>query len=250
MPAPPRPRAILFDLYGTLIDIHTVERSPAVWRDLARFLRFRGLPAEAVALRLAFFAALKRTSSERHPEWAARTVFGGLLEQLGQPGDERFTDEVAQLFRILTIRRLEPFADALPALRALRGRYTLAIVSDAQRLFLEPELREAGLDSFFAHTVVSADFGYRKPDRRLFEQALRLCGCAPDEALMIGDNLRRDVGGAQAAGIPAIWLRRPAAIGAGAPITPAWTAEDLNGVLEVLGIGGRWPITRSARGSP
>jgi len=236
MTAPPRPKAILFDLYGTLIDIHTVEKSPAVWRDLARFLRFRGLPAEEVALRRAFFAALKRKSAERHPEWAARTVFGGLLEQLGHRVGERFADEVAQLFRILTIRRLEPFADALPALRALRGRYALAIVSDAQRLFLEPELREAGLDPFFEHTVVSGDFGYRKPDRRMFERALDLCGCAPHEALMIGDNLRRDVGGAQAAGIPAIWLRRPAAIGAGAPITPAWTAPDLGGVLELLGL--------------
>lgn len=236
---PPRPKAILFDLYGTLIDIHTVEKSPAVWRDLARFLRFRGLPAEELALRQAFFAALKRKSAERHPEWVARTVFGGLLEQLGHRGGERFIDEVAQLFRILTIRRLELFPDTLPALRALRGRFRLAIVSDAQRLFLEPELREVGLEPFFEHTVVSADFGYRKPDRRLFERALELCGCAPGEALMIGDNLRRDVGGAQAAGIPAIWLRRPAAIGGSAAITPDWTAPDLDGALDLLGIGGR-----------
>ena len=235
MASPLKPRVILFDLYGTLIDIHTVEKSPAVWRDLARFLRYRGLPADEAALRMAFFAALKRKSAERHPEWVARDVFGGLLAQLGHPGNERFADEVAQLFRTLTIRRLGLFADTLPALRALSGRYRLAIISDAQRQFLEPELREVGLADLFETVVVSGDFGYRKPDPRLFEHALRLCGCAPAEALMIGDNLRRDVGGAQAAGIPAIWLRRPAAIGTGQPITPDWTATDLDGVLALLG---------------
>jgi putative hydrolase of the HAD superfamily len=209
-----KPQVILFDLYGTLIDIHTSERSRSVWQPLARFLRYCGVPAEETALRHDFFSLMRqhrRASPERHPEWDVRRVFGALLHDRGYGGPPGFVGDVAQLFRVLSIRRLGLFADTLPLLQRLHGRYRLGLISDAQRCFLEPELAEAGLSEFFDHVIVSSDYGYRKPDPRLFGHALAAFAVPPEQACFIGDNLLRDVSGAVAAGIPAIWLARPGA---------------------------------------
>ena len=43
-----------------------------------------------------------------------------------------------------------------------------------------------------------------KPDRAFFEQALHSIGVAADEAVMVGDDIENDVGGAQRAGMRGI----------------------------------------------
>ncbi len=226
-----KPQVVLFDLYGTLIDIHTNERSRTVWDPLARFLRYRGLPAEGRLLRHDFFSLMRqirRASPERHPEWDAASVFGELLRELGYAGPPDFIGAVAQLFRVLTMRRLGLFSDTLPLLERLRGRYRMGLISDAQRCFLEPELAEVGLAGLFEHVVVSSDYGYRKPDPRLFGHALAAFAIQPAQAVFIGDNLLRDISGAVAAGISAIWLARPGARTEDSSARPALTITSLH----------------------
>ncbi|NWZ72349.1 HDHD2 protein, partial [Acrocephalus arundinaceus] len=46
-----------------------------------------------------------------------------------------------------------------------------------------------------------------KPEKTFFLEALRGTGCAPEEAVMIGDDCRDDVGGAQQAGMRGILVR-------------------------------------------
>ena len=47
-----------------------------------------------------------------------------------------------------------------------------------------------------------------KPSPLIFQQALEVLGLRPDEVLHVGDSLSADVGGAQAAGITAVWVNR------------------------------------------
>jgi putative hydrolase of the HAD superfamily len=63
-----------------------------------------------------------------------------------------------------------------------------------------------GLDQFFSSIVISIEQGRRKPHPEIFRAALNELGAVPRAALFVGDNLRVDVGGAQAAGIDAAWL--------------------------------------------
>lgn len=205
---------VLFDLYGTLIDIRTDEGRPQLWERLARFLRYGGQPVEAEPLREAFFTLMDQSraaSGEAHPEFDAVAVIGAALDRLGAPIPHERCVEAARLMRVLSIRRFGRFADALPCLERLRGRARLGLISDAQRLWLEPELAEAGLAEYFPLLVVSSDHGFRKPDKRLFTTALEAVGAAPSDAWYIGDSPERDVGGALGAGIRAIWLRRNSA---------------------------------------
>lgn len=56
--------------------------------------------------------------------------------------------------------------------------------------------------------MFSQDYGFEKPDRRIFEIALEEAGCSCDEPLHVGDSLVNDVYGAKNAGIKSVWLNR------------------------------------------
>lgn len=206
-----RPRAVIFDMYNTLVQIRTDEGDRRVWRALARLLRYRGLPADGRALRRAFEAAARATrrEGERHPEVDLVAAFDAVLAGLGYAGPGPLGAEVAGLFRALTMRSFAPFADTVPALERLRPAVALGMVSDAQRAFLEPELRLAGLAPYFPVRIVSGDYGFRKPDPRLFAMAVAALGVAPEEAAYVGDHPYRDVCGARAAGLTAVLVARP-----------------------------------------
>ena len=206
--------AILFDVYGTLIDIHTDERRASLWMRLARFLRYQGVPAEPQILRELFFTAARasqRTSAERFPEADLLAIWGALLGELGYRGPDEVLLPIVQLFRSLSVRRFGLFPDTARCLAALRPRFAFGLVSDAQRAFLLPELAMLGLAHQFDTIVISSDFGYRKPDTRLFARALEEIGVAPDRAVYVGDNPFRDVDGAHGAGMAAVLLLRPGA---------------------------------------
>src|SRR4051794_2781966 len=102
--------------------------------------------------------------------------------------------------------RFEPYDDAPPAVAALRDRGLRVVVVSNWDCSLGGVLAELGLgvDS----VVTSAEVGACKPDPRIFEVALARAGCAPAEALHVGDSIDNDVAGARAVGIRALHLDR------------------------------------------
>ena len=122
--------------------------------------------------------------------------------------DRQLAGELAESFGAERRRRHKTFADAVPALDALAGRYALAIVTNGASCLQREKLAASGLADRFDTVVVSGDLGVGKPDRAVFEHALRALSAEPGEAVMVGDNLRKDVDGAIAAGLRAIWVNR------------------------------------------
>ena len=86
----------------------------------------------------------------------------------------------------------------------LRLHYRMAIVSDAQIAYAVPELRAVGLLNYFNPIIVSGDYGYRKPDPRLFQKALDVLQVQPQQALFLGNDVYHDIFGAQQVGMKAI----------------------------------------------
>ena len=68
-----------------------------------------------------------------------------------------------------------------------------------------------GLNDYFEKLFNSAEIGYEKPNKRIYEYVLSKLDAEPCEALMIGDNFISDVSGARSNGIPAIWINRTGA---------------------------------------
>jgi len=106
------------------------------------------------------------------------------------------------------------FDDALPTLGRLRERgYRLGLISNTPwgtpDYLWQSQLRRFGLPACLDVSVFSSAVGFRKPDPRLFREALERLGVPAARALFVGDDPRADVGGAQAAGLHAALLLRP-----------------------------------------
>src|SRR3989442_127547 len=135
-------------------------------------------------------------------------------------------------------------------------RSTCAVASsragaDADALFaalllVAEKLAGTTLGRYFGAIVISCEVGFGKPDRRIFEIALERIGANAHETVMVGDSLARDVAGAHAAGIRAVWIDRHLWAGEGGPAPDARieSLSELPAALAVLA-----PPAASARGS-
>jgi putative hydrolase of the HAD superfamily len=92
------------------------------------------------------------------------------------------------------------------ALARLRhAGYRLAVLSNTESN-LRDRIKSAGIEPFFETLVISAEVGSEKPDRKIFDEALRRMAVAPEHALHVGDFYSIDVVGARGARIPAVML--------------------------------------------
>ena len=103
----------------------------------------------------------------------------------------------------------DQFPHVQETLNQCKGHYSLAIVSDAQRAYGVPELRALGIYEYFNPVIISGDYGYRKPDPRLFQKALDRLQIRADQAIFIGNDCYRDIFGARQLGMKTILFRHP-----------------------------------------
>jgi len=109
-------------------------------------------------------------------------------------------------------------------LHGLKRTHPLGLISNiwARSPVFEAELRRAGVIDLFDVLVWSSDHGCIKPSRRLFQQAIAHFDVPAEQMVYIGDNLKRDVAGANGAGMSAVWIR-----GAGQRLDPKVPTPDL-----------------------
>ena len=99
------------------------------------------------------------------------------------------------------------YPDAADCLRRLRERYRICVIAN-QAPGAAERLKRMGLLPYIDLVAASAEEGTAKPDPRLFEIALERAGCAPHEAVMVGDRIDNDVRPARALGMGTVWLRQ------------------------------------------
>ena len=104
--------------------------------------------------------------------------------------------------------RFDPYPDAVAALEALRSRGLKLVCVSNWDCSLGAVLDRCGLAERLDGAISSAEAGARKPDPAIFEPALALAECEPQEALHVGDTREEDLEGAQAAGIRALLIDR------------------------------------------
>lgn len=110
---------------------------------------------------------------------------------------------------IVSSAMLIPGAENLTRRLLSRG-YRLALVADGPRETFVNILGRHGLWTDFEAHVISGDLGVAKPHRRMFETALAALGLGSEAAgrvVMVGNNLERDIKGANEAGLISVFLR-------------------------------------------
>jgi putative hydrolase of the HAD superfamily len=203
-------RAVLFDMGGTLEELYYDDavRLEAT-RGLQELLRGRGLdpglslPALAATVlggMGAYQAWREETEIELPPErvWAEY-----VFPDNGLPREPLVAaaEEIAFFYEThYFVRSLRP--EALAVVEALHKRgFRLAIISNVVSHRMVPcKLVEYGLADYFDPVVTSSEFGWRKPNASIFEEAARLMGLSPAACAYVGDTISRDVIGARRAG--------------------------------------------------
>lgn len=103
---------------------------------------------------------------------------------------------------------LVPYSNVIPTLLELKKRdYQLAVVSDAPIMEAWMRLASLKIDDFFEVIVTMADARKQKTSIAPFKVALRKLNIKPEEAVMIGDRIARDVNTAKKLGIKTIYAR-------------------------------------------
>lgn len=204
---------LIFDLYGTLVDIHT-EEDDLVWEKTALFFGFYGAHYTRDELRAAFRCAMARQeakagqSYECFPDIPFELVMEDLFRAKGVTDHaDTLGIQAAQLFRITSIEYLRLYPGVLDALAMLRGKgYRLWLLSNAQRIFTAYELNAIGLGDQLDGIYISSDYRCRKPDKRFFQALIQERNLDISRCLMIGNDLQTDIAGAAGAGLDTLYM--------------------------------------------
>jgi len=118
------------------------------------------------------------------------------IRRLGLP--ERIADRFSEV-------SLKNLSRVQQVLARLHKNYRLGIVSNFYGN-LDSVFKSINMDPFFEILADSTRLGVEKPDPRIFRYALREMELKPEQCLMVGDSISRDMAGARAAGMAHAWL--------------------------------------------
>lgn len=221
---------LIFDLYGTLVDIHT-EENALVWEKTALYFGYYGARYSGPELKAAFDQemhlreAKAGQSYEVYPDIPFDSVLADLFRARGiHENADILGLNAAQVFRIASTEYIRLYDNVLGALAALREKgFRLWLLSNAQRAFTAYELRLLGLTDQFDGIYLSSDYQCRKPDIRFYRALLEEQGLDAKRCIMIGNDRETDIAGAKAAGLSTLYMHTN--------LTPSHQTEAKAGML-------------------
>jgi len=231
-------KGILFDLYGTLIDIETDESLEEIYRAIAHYLTYQGVYLHRWEVRDRYYQIMKQQkeeSGEEYPEIDVENIWNAFLEQEGiKPAPARRDQAriLAQLYRGISRKRLQLYPEVKRVLDDLQPQYRMALISDAQLGYALPEIKAVGLDGYFDPIILSAYYGFRKPDTRLFAKSLDILKLTPPEVVYVGNDMYRDIYGASRLGIKTIFVDSNQGAKSYENVTPDYLAPRFEDVLK------------------
>jgi putative hydrolase of the HAD superfamily len=226
-------RAVLFDLFGTLV--YEFPRADwDEWLDTAA--------AVVEADHDAFHAAWAATAIERQTGLAG-DVEENLRTAAARAGAWPSDSQIAEALEVraaLYRKWFVPRPHAEETLRELRMRgLPTALISmcapDTPGLW-----RASPLGGLVDVEVFSCEVALRKPDAAIYLLACERLGVEPDDCLYVGDGAYRELSGASAVGMHAVLIRDPveAEVEALRPEAEEWLGPTIEGLDEVLGLLG------------
>lgn len=219
-------RAFVFDAYGTLFDVMSVESraealAPGHGAALARAWR-------AKQLETTWLASLMASPGYRRPDFATVTTMAldYAVAALVLP---LVAEERAVL--IDEYLRLTPYPDAAAALDAL-APLPRWILSNGTRAMLDPLVAGSALASRIDAIVSVDEVDVYKPSPRVYAHAAHRLGLVPSEIGFVSAN-GWDAAGARSCGFRTFWINR-----SGAPVerhapAPDWIVGSLAEVAAI-----------------
>ena len=206
----------IFDLYGTLVDIRTDEERTSLWRKTARYFSLQGAPYGTAEIKRRFEElvdekerqlALRMNMPRRDVEIKLEEVFRKLFRETGVKPSKRQVFDAGLFFRSESLCYIKLFPGAKNLLERLKAaKKGVYLLSNAQRIFTEPEMRMLGIYDLFDGILYSSDAGVKKPSLLFFDALFGKFGLDKQTAVMIGNDWAADVGGAHAFGMESMYV--------------------------------------------
>lgn len=203
----------IFDVYGTLVDIHTNEYEDATWAKMAETLSFYGVEYTSQELKEAYFSSCEwqmrlGAKQYKHPEVDVVEVFRHIFENKGKKASKSLATHLAQEFRAFSTDYIRVFDGVVETLAKLKkAGKKLYILSNSQTCYTKPELNRLGLRKYFNGTIYSSDYKCAKPDPALYKALIDKYKLDRKECICIGNDSVVDVDGARNAKIDCLWLK-------------------------------------------
>ena len=219
-----KPVAIVFDLFGTLLDIASLNVAAArytsdaaaliaTWREKQLGYAF----AATMMNRYEDFDALTGRALQYAAARHGLSAAGGQWETLA--------DEW---------RRVEPFGDALPALTQLREHgMRCAVLTNGTPVTARAALQSGGLTDVIDVTLSVDAAGVYKPDARVYALATAHFATTADRLVFVTSN-GWDATGAAEFGLRVVWCNRAQAPAETFGAAPAWTIRGLHELPNII----------------
>jgi 2-haloacid dehalogenase len=229
--AQPTIRALVFDAYGTLFDVHSATTTCE-----------RLFPGQGAALSQAWRVkqleyTWLRNSMQRHVDF--NQVTQDALRVACEALAVDYTDAVLEELN-LAYRTLQLFADARSALATFnategksRPKPKLAILSNGAPDMLGAVVKHNGFESLLDEVLSVEEVGVFKPDPRVYQFAVDRLGIAKNEIGFVTSN-GWDAAGAKAYGFTVFWINRSGAPVERLGLMPDYVVKSLDEVAGIL----------------
>lgn len=202
-------QCIFFDLDHTLWDYETNSKET-----LQELFTIYNLPEKGVHDFISFHREFKRVNAELWVLYDSGKIGSEVIRaerfkqilQVFDAFDEKLCTEISHEYLYTCPRKGGLMPDALSTLDYLSRRYKLSIITNGFEEIQNLKLEAANLHKYFDHIVTSQHTGFKKPSREIFQYTLTKNSILCDQALMIGDNLVTDIGGARQASIDSVYF--------------------------------------------
>ncbi len=209
----------VFDLYGTLVDIHTDEEKQSLWTKIALIMSLQGAGYEAKELNKRYKELIVEQQKERMKtfnkeeillqdiEILIEDVFKQLYLDKGVKPKKTQIKDIGIAFRALSLEKLQLFEGAKELLERLHENgKKVYLLSNAQRLFTEPEMRLLGIYDLFDGILYSSDVGFVKPSTCFYNELVKQYSLQKDCTVMIGNDSIADIAGACEFGLDSMYV--------------------------------------------
>ena len=218
-----------FDCYGTLIDWET-----GIFEAVSDVLKSHDIQKSRAEV-LELFAEVEPRVQDSTGYLEYRRVLRRVMAMIGVELGFQFTE--SDLGRLAdTLPTWPVFPDTVDALKALKSRFKLAIISNVDDDLFERTADALGVD--FDAVVTAQQVRSYKPDLRNFNTALERMGIEKEQWLHVGESLYHDVGPSNRLGISCVWVNRADRGGATRQTddVPDLMVPDLTTLVEAIGL--------------
>lgn len=206
---------IIFDLYGTLIDIKTDEESSSFWHSITDFYKKNKANYKQDELKSTYLFLCnkykKKISKIKKTDYVdieLYFVFKKLYLLKNINPTPKLVKETMNYFREKSTKYIKLYDHVKELLTLLIDKKcNLYVLSDAQRYFTIPEIKKLGIDKYFKDIYISSIYRISKPNKDYFEILIDKHNLNKEETIYIGNDYNKDIIGARNANVKSIYVK-------------------------------------------